>query len=211
MASAARPYGGWGNGGVAPSSSSVALRRVFGTLHEPNAWAVGILLATGVALIARHPIARVIGTEVDNPAAPAPAATAPARTPATYAPSVAAPLIAVPTHAPRDPFAALINATDQSLAPAAATVKKPAIVTVTPTTPSAPATVTPTAGSCNVQMHHVVAGDSLWTLAARAVHSNTTGRVTIAWHRLYDANRAVVGPNPSLLRIGTAVCVPTNL
>jgi len=228
IATAARPYGGWGDGAVAPAGLT-ALRRAVGTLHEPNAWTAGILIATGVALIARHPIARMIGTEVDTPTAPTSVATAPATTaPATHEATVGAPLVTIATHAPRNPFAALIKG------PATPAVNSglPANVTVTPHTLT-PITTTPksvaaqatsgqtgstgqvstpaSSGSCNGTVHKVVKGDTLWTLAATAVHSNSVGTVTIAWHKLYDANRDAIGSNPSLLRVGTDVCVPTNL
>lgn len=229
IATAARPYDGWGDRAVAPAGLT-ALRRAVGTLHEPNAWTAGILIATGVALIARHPIARMIGTEVDSPTAPTTVATAPATTaPATHAPLVGAPLLTVPTHAPRNPFAALIKgATTQP----ATNNGLPANVTMTPHTLT-PITTTPqsvaaqasngssastgqvsapaSSGSCDGTVHKVVKGDTLWTLAATAVHSNSVGTVTIAWHKLYDANRDAIGSNPSLLRVGTSVCVPTNL
>jgi nucleoid-associated protein YgaU len=228
IATAARPYGGWGDKAVAPAGLS-ALRRAVGTLHEPNAWTAGILIATGVALIARHPIAGVIGTEVDTPAAPTSVATAPATTvPVTHVPTVGAPLVTVATHAPRNPFAALIKG--PAAAPSGSGVTANATVTphtLTPitTTPksvaaqatdgstgsTAPVSAPASGGSCNGTMHRVVRGDTLWSLAATAVHSNGVGKVTIAWHKLYDANRDAIGSNPSLLRVGTDVCVPTNL
>src|SRR4051795_9641782 len=63
-------------------------RRVVGSLNDPNAWTVGVVLATGVVLIARHPIARAIGTE--TPVRPLATAEAPARThPMPPAPSLA--------------------------------------------------------------------------------------------------------------------------
>ena len=53
----------------------------------------------------------------------------------------------------------------------------------------------------------VRAGDSLWALAARALRDPTTPpptdlEITEAWHRLYALNRAVVGPDPGLIRPG---------
>ena len=221
----ARPYSGRSGKAVAPASATDALRRVVGTLHEPNAWTAGILLATGVAIIARHPLARALGTEADTPVVSAPAATAPAAPSlAGHAPAVAAPVLAVPTHAPRNPFAALVKTNVAALAPATSSsppsfvAQPPTTVPVTtPTTtpviqqPSGAKAPVPSAGSCSGHVHRVVGGDSLWTLAARAVHSSDSGRVTIAWHRLYDANRSAIGADPSLLRVGTSVCVPTKI
>ena len=106
----------------------------------------------------------------------------------------------MPTHAPRDPFRALITAGGKVLAPAE--------VGATPVTTT---THAPAARSCSGTLHRVVAGDTLWTLAARAVRSSASDRVTVAWHRLYDANRAVVGADPSALRVGVALCVPQSL
>jgi nucleoid-associated protein YgaU len=213
----ARPYDGRAVGAVAPATTAV-LRRAVGTLHEPNAWTAGILLTLGVAVIARHPIARALGTEVDTPVVTSPVATAPARPASVPAPAVAAaPVVAVPMHAPRNPFAALISTTGEALAP------QPAVASKTPPAPPSfvdrsqaatsrvPTSPTPSPTSCSGQIHRVVAGDTLWSLAARAVRSTDSSRVTIAWHRLYDVNRAAVGSNPSLLQVGSAVCLPSTL
>jgi len=202
----ARLGGAPSRGAVAPAPAVASLRRLAGTWHEPNAWTVGILLATGVALLARHPIARAIGTEVDStPVAvsPAPAVTHPAAAPA--AATAGGLLAAVPTHAPRDPFRALVNQGGKLLVPAAApAVAKPA--------KPEPAVSTPTgAGSCTGTTQQVARGDSLWTIAARAVRSSDSDRVTIAWHRLYAANRATIGTDPSLLPVGATLCVPSGL
>ena len=203
---------------VAPAPSR-SLLRVTGTLHEPNTWTVGVLLATGLVLLARHPIAHLLGTEVDS--APTPVvATAPVQSHLAVrsVPSLAlsAP---VPTHAPRDPFRALVSASGKVLAAkpavpaageAASAVAVPAPVAppATAVTPAAPAVVSPT---CTGTTHRVVAGDTLWTIAARAVRSNDSNRVTLAWHRIYSANRDSLGSNPSLLKVGASLCVPQSI
>jgi len=170
-----------------------------GTLHEPNAWTVGIVLATGVVLMARHPIARAIGTETaERPVVVTSPAPAPARA-VRQAPALSLPVAAFPTHAPRDPFRALVTAAGKVLAPTQAGTSASAPV---------PASV---GVSCTGSSHRVAAGDTLWTLAARAVRSSDTGRVTVAWHRLYAANRAAVGADPSVLQVGTSLCIPTSL
>jgi nucleoid-associated protein YgaU len=189
---------------------------------------VAVLLVTGVAIIARHPIARMIGTEAETtPAVPAIVATAaPAPvTGTTGTAPVGAALSAVPTHAPRDPFHALAQAGNAALAPDAAaavggttaaapgsSVAKPAAggapVTAKPGKTAAPATPTST---CAGTLHTVVAGDSLWTIAARAVHSTDVGRVTVAWHRIYRQNQPPLGSNPSLLPVGAKICVPDKI
>ena len=57
----------------------------------------------------------------------------------------------------------------------------------------------------------VRAGDSLWALAARSLGDRPTDRstdrstdraITECWHRLYALNRAVIGPDPGLIRPG---------
>lgn len=200
---------------VAPAARASA-RRLTGSLHEPNAWTVGILLATGVVLIARHPIARMLGTEVDT-SVDTPVATAPAHpsAPSLAAPGVASVVAAVPTHAPRDPFRVLVSAGGKVLAAAPlATASKPAPVTAAPavtTTPTTPPVSPAATSSCTGTVHHVASGESLWTIAARAVGSNDSARVTIAWHRLYAANRDSVGTDPSLVPVGASLCVPASL
>lgn len=186
------------------SAKPTARRRIVGTLYEPNAWTVGVVLATGVVLIARHPIARALGTE--TPAHPLVTTEAPARPhPVPHAPSLALSAVAVPTHAPRDPFRALMTSSGQVLAPVEGAAAPPK------TTRPAVAAPTPASTSCTGTSHRVVAGDTLWTLAARAVRTSDTDRVTLAWHRLYAANRAAIGPNPAVLQVGTALCLPTSL
>lgn len=181
-----------------------------------------MLLATGLIIIARHPIAHLLGTEVDatattSVAAPAAVTGSVALTPSVPALSAG---IAVPTHAPVDPFRPLVTSTGKLLAPAPlVTSAKPSGHTTTTgvkdaatAAGAAPTTIGPTTTSaCAGAVHRVVSGDSLWTLAARAVRSSDSGRVTLAWHQLYAANRATLGSNPSLLQVGQQVCIPTKL
>lgn len=205
---------------AAPAAGVTPLRRIAGTFHEPNAWTVSLLLATGLVIIARHPIAHLLGTEVDTTPAPvtvqAPAAVVGSAAAAPAAPSLAA--VAVPTHAPVDPFRPLVSMTGKLLAQEPLATGKPVshpvktgvkdAATAAGATPApGPTTTTGCAGA----VHRVVSGDSLWTLAARAIKSSDSGQVTLAWHRLYDANRATLGANPSLLRVGEQICVPTKL
>ena len=177
------------------------VHRLAGTLHEPNTWTVGILLATGIAILARHPIAHAIGTEVD--AAPTPVASAQPSAPgraAPVAPALSLPVVAVPTHAPRDPFRVLVAA-------GASAVNAPAVRSHAP----APAGATSAdAGTC-AATHRVSAGESLWTIAARATRSTDTDRVTLAWHRVYDANRGRIGSDPSVLAVGMPLCIPQTV
>lgn len=204
---------------VAPADVKAALRRVTGTWSQPEAWTVALLLATGVVVIARHPLAKMIGTEVDPaPVVPAVVATAPPAVAGT-APSAAvgAAVPAAPTHAPRDPFRALVSAGSDVLAPPAAPAAASGGATAVTTPPPAPtrhhAAPAPAAGatSCSGATHTVVSGDTLWSIAARAVKSGDTGTVTLAWHRIYSVNRAEVGADPSLLPVGATLCIPASL
>jgi nucleoid-associated protein YgaU len=194
------------------------LRRIAGTFREPNAWTVSLLLATGLVIIARHPLAHLLGTEVDTPSdvtvqAPAAVVGSVAVNPA--APTLSA-VAAVPTHAPVDPFRPLVSATGKLLAQASLTATATAGHSTATTTTgvkdaaTAPGAV-PTTTGCAGVVHRVVSGDTLWTLAARATKSSDSGRVTVAWHQLYTANRATLGSDPSLLQVGQQLCVPTSL
>lgn len=55
-------------------------------------------------------------------------------------------------------------------------------------------------------------GDSLWSLAAAHLlpsgRSDSEPAVDAAWRRLYAANRAVIGPDPHLIRPGTRLDLP---
>lgn len=183
---------------------------------EPEPWIVAVLLATGVAVIARHPLARAIGTEVNDPTmTPSVVATAPPSSAAPSAPSVAA-AAPVPTHAPRDPFRSLVGATGALLgAPAAVAAPATTHVSTAPSTPKVTAPSKPVvaqaAGTCAGTVHTVVAGDSLWSIAARAVKSTDTARVNVAWHRIYDTNQPPLGANPSLLPVGAKLCIPASV
>ncbi len=203
---------------VAPAGVATPLRRLAGTFHEPNAWTVSLLLATGLVIIARHPIAHLLGTEVDS--TPATTIQAPAAVVGSSAVTPSAPTlsagVAVPTHAPVDPFRPLVSNAGKLLAPAPLATSAPTSNTSTITgvkdaATAAGVTPTTTTSACAGAVHRVVSGDTLWTLAARAVGSTDTGRVTLAWHRLYAANRATLGTNPALLQIGAQLCVPTKL
>jgi nucleoid-associated protein YgaU len=210
------PYGVRRPPAVAPAGGATPLRRVLGSFHEPNAWTVSLLLATGLIIIARHPIAHALGTETDAPAVSvqAPAAVVGSAAVRPGAPALTAGA-AVPTHAPIDPFRPLVAMTGRLLAPVPATVAASVPKSHSESTgvkdAATAAGVTPATATCAGAVHRVVSGDSLWSLAARATRSTDTGRVTLAWHQLYAANRDTLGANPSLLRIGEQLCIPTKL
>ena len=52
-------------------------------------------------------------------------------------------------------------------------------------------------------------GDTLWDIARRHLPASATSSdVARAWPRWYAANRAVIGPDPALLRPGTRLRSP---
>ncbi|NYD40966.1 LysM peptidoglycan-binding domain-containing protein [Nocardioides panaciterrulae] len=54
-------------------------------------------------------------------------------------------------------------------------------------------------------------GDTLWALAGRALPGAATDRtLTLRWQRLYALNRAVIGPDPDLIRPGERLRVPRS-
>ena len=200
---------------VAPAKADQPTRRSI-VWTEPEPWIVAVLLATGVAVIARHPIARAIGTEVnDTTMTPSVVAAAgPAPSPAAVAAgAVAAP---VPTHEPRNPFRALVNASGAIVAPDAAAAAAASAGTASVahqrhvSAPSTKPVAAAGSSSCTGTMHTVVAGDSLWTLAAKIVKSGDTAAINVEWHRIYNANTPPLGSNPSLLPVGTKLCLPSK-
>ncbi|GAA4732764.1 LysM peptidoglycan-binding domain-containing protein [Nocardioides endophyticus] len=47
----------------------------------------------------------------------------------------------------------------------------------------------------------VAPGDTLWAIAARSLGPDaSTSEIDVRWRRLYDLNRAVIGPDPDLIR-----------
>jgi nucleoid-associated protein YgaU len=56
----------------------------------------------------------------------------------------------------------------------------------------------------------VVAGDTLWAIAARTTKARSGRGVDVAWHRLYDVNRSAVGPDPAMLPVGALLCLPAR-
>jgi nucleoid-associated protein YgaU len=198
----------------APGTGTAALRRATGTWSQPEPWTVAVLLLTGVVIIGRHPIARMIGTETGAPEiSPAVSSSAPLL-PTTAAGSAGAAIRAVPTHAPRDPFRALVGASGAVLAPEALTSAAASAVTTArhhrATTPAGTTPAAAAGSTCAGTVHTVVSGDTLWTIAARAVKSADTQRVNVVWHRIYRANRPPLS-DPAMLPVGTKLCLPTSL
>ncbi|HZP14353.1 MAG TPA: LysM domain-containing protein, partial [Nocardioides sp.] len=133
---------------------------------EPEPWTVAIVLATTVVIAARHPLARMIGTEGVDTGNLTEISVASAAPPLTT-PEVAAPvpLTPYPTHAPRDPFRPLAGHHAKAAGTARAAVPAPTRVRATGGSTKQGDT------SCAGSEHRVVSGDTLWSVAARAVHS----------------------------------------
>jgi nucleoid-associated protein YgaU len=198
---------------VAPVRAAREPKRASVNWAEPEPWIVAVLLVTGVAVIARHPLARAIGTEAgDTTLTPSVVATA-APSPTQVAAAAAAAAAPVPTHAPRNPFRALVSASGAIIAPeavhAATTPKTSTRHAVKPAI-SKPSTSAAGSATCAGTVHTVVAGDTLWTLAAKIVKSNDVGKITATWHRIYKDNTPPLGSNPSLLPVGAKLCLPSN-
>lgn len=70
------------------------------------------------------------------------------------------------------------------------------IPTPTPTPTPIP-TPTPT-----TRKYKVVKGDSLWKIATRFYGKG------LLWQRIYSANKAIIGPNPSLIHPGQVLIIP---
>lgn len=191
---------------VAPAAATARLRRVTGTWSEPEPWTVAVLLITGVVVIARHPLAQLIGTEpAPTPTVAPVVATAPATaTLPVPAAAAGAATVPVPTHEPRDPFRALVNASGRVLAPESVTPARAATAAEAPSSPAAVAAGT----ACTGTPYTVRTGDTLWAIAARSVSSTSGKKVEVRWHRVYAANRAAIGADPSLLPVGVRLCLP---
>jgi nucleoid-associated protein YgaU len=89
----------------------------------------------------------------------------------------------------------------------------------TPSHPSPSSLATPTPPPRVDPSHHALGGtrtvvvvrtgDSLWRLAAdRLGQHGAAARVAAAWPRWYAANRAVIGPDPNLIRPGEVLHIP---
>ena len=58
------------------------------------------------------------------------------------------------------------------------------------------------------ERHVVVEGDTLWGVAATILRTGDPQRIARYWPRLHRANRAVIGPDPSLLLPGQVLEIP---
>ncbi|TQL03717.1 LysM peptidoglycan-binding domain-containing protein [Cellulomonas sp. SLBN-39] len=106
------------------------------------------------------------------------------------------------SQAPSSPAAATTTDTART----AATAEGGTTSTVTATeAPAAPSGTTP-GGTVVVR-----AGDTLWSLTARHLGQDASdAEIAAAWPRWYEANAAVIGPDPDLLHPGQVLVVPAT-
>ena len=80
----------------------------------------------------------------------------------------------------------------------------------TPAVTTAAAAATPgTASTASTAQITVRPGDSLWKIAAAHLPAGATAADTaVAWPRLYETNRAVIGANPNVIRPGQVLTLP---
>ena len=58
----------------------------------------------------------------------------------------------------------------------------------------------------------VLPGESLWSVTARLLPAGSSpSEIAQAWPALYHANKDIIGPDPSLIRPGEELSVPTSL
>ncbi|ERH15753.1 hypothetical protein HMPREF1549_03010, partial [Actinomyces johnsonii F0510] len=83
------------------------------------------------------------------------------------------------------------------------------------TPPSTPGNRTPAATGPEApsgRTHIVLPGESLWSITAHLLPTGAGhAQVAQGWPALYRANADAIGPNPSLIRPGTVLSVPSSL
>ena len=67
-------------------------------------------------------------------------------------------------------------------------------------------------GTSSGRTHTVLPGESLWSITARLLPAGSnSAQIARSWPALYHANADVIGANPSLIRPGTVLTVPSSL
>lgn len=173
----------------------------------PLGLSAGLVLLLGVAVAARGPITHILGTADTAAGAATPAVgtdATPAR-PVGLPVPVAAPAVSVRLHRPHDPFAPRIDDKGGLLPFVTPVSSRSSHTTGSHTTGShTPGTSAGhTAGQrCSAgASYQVRPGDSLWRIAG-----GDLARV----QRIYLANRAKIGAQPSLLLAGITLCLPAR-
>jgi nucleoid-associated protein YgaU len=153
----------------------------------------GLLASLALAVAFRGPITEAIGTDENTvPASPEHSLSLPALESSTY--------FGLPRRIPREPTEALHEARDPFTPVGTATASTPTPVSV-PT-----ATHEPAGGSTT---YRVRAGDSLWTISRSTLSASASdARIAATSRRIYDVNRAVIGPDPSTLHVGATLQLP---
>jgi hypothetical protein len=71
-----------------------------------------------------------------------------------------------------------------------------------------PAAPDRSAGERPQRWHAVLPGETLWSIAARRLHTDDVRRIARYWPRIHRANRDEIGPNPNLIRPGQVLELP---
>ena len=142
---------------------------------------------------------------------PQPVAAAPSAKPATSAPAQQGPVVTKPA---TSPSAAAPKPTPAPAKPTPAPAK-PTPAPAKPTTaapkpapaPAGPTVTAPQAGGA--KRYVVVRGDTLWEITQRQLGpAASADQIARTWQDVYDANRAVIGSNPDLIRPGQTLTIP---
>jgi nucleoid-associated protein YgaU len=213
MASTAFPRAGASR----PAAAEPARRRLPVAWNEPSLWTI-VLVVVLIAILGAHArIARLLGTARPTTApvavqAPLSAAIAPVSLASTEATTHAPAAAPIATHAPRDPFRALVSSTGARVPAVALPVSNGHALPLphhgsNGTSTSSPTSTTPAGCAAG---HIVQTGDSLWSIAAQHVKETGRGDIDSVWHRIYAANRGKIGDQPSVLPVGIKLCLPTG-
>ena len=67
----------------------------------------------------------------------------------------------------------------------------------------------PSGKACDTAVHVVLPGESLWAIAAAHLSSDDPALIADLWPRIYERNRAAIGPDPDLLFPGERLVLPS--
>ena len=59
-------------------------------------------------------------------------------------------------------------------------------------------------------MHVVSPGESLWTIASARLATEDPVLIDSLWRQIYERNRVVIGPDPSLIFPGQRLVLPPD-